>query len=291
MKIHATCPGCQATIAVAAENAGKRARCPKCGGVISIPGAAPSQSPPASPGKSPPQVSRSEQSPPRSGASSNSPRSDQPEARPGKARRTNEGQGERPSEKGRPAPQRRRKEPAADDVWSQPLSSYSSPAIEEEHYEAFGIPPKRSQNRGEYNPHTGQREVGTYNSYTAPSYKIPLIMAAIGLGSAILFGAVGLAFPPAAFAGAGIGGVIGFLLTLWGGLKILGNAFEDSPVTGFLYLMCGPYALYFLFSRWDVNQYPFFINLMGTLVFLVSMAVGGLAGAGAEAGAGAGATN
>ena len=116
-------------------------------------------------------------------------------------------------------------------------------------------------------------------------------MAAIGLGSAILFGAVGLAFPPAAFAGAGIGGVIGFLLTLWGGLKILGNAFEDSPVTGFLYLMCGPYALYFLFSRWDVNQYPFFINLMGTLVFLVSMAVGGLAGAGAEAGAGAGATN
>ena len=287
MKIHATCPACQATIAVAAENAGKRARCPKCGGVISIPGAAPSQSPPASPGKSPPQVSRSEQSPPRSGASSNSPRSDQPEARPGKARRTNEGQGERPSEKGRPAPQRRRKEPAADDVWSQPLSSYSSPAIEEEHYEAFGIPPKRSQNRGEYNPHTGQREVGTYNSYTAPSYKIPLIMAAIGLGSAILFGAVGLAFPPAAFAGAGIGGVIGFLLTLWGGLKILGNAFEDSPVTGFLYLMCGPYALYFLVSRWDINQHPFIINLLGTVVLIVSMAVGGLAGAGAEAGTGA----
>ncbi len=112
-------------------------------------------------------------------------------------------------------------------------------------------------------------------------------MAAIGLGSALLFGAIGLAFPPAALAGAGIGGVIGFLLMLWGGLKILGNAFEDSPVTGFLYLMCGPYALYFLFSRWDVNQYPFFINLMGTLVFLVSMAVGGLAGAGAEAGAGA----
>jgi hypothetical protein len=106
-------------------------------------------------------------------------------------------------------------------------------------------------------------------------------MAAIGLGSAILFGAIGLAFPPAALAGAAIGGVIGFLLSLWGGLKILGNAFEDSPMTGFLYLMCGPYALYFLFSRWDINQHPFIINLLGTVVLLVSMAVGGLAGAGA----------
>ena len=288
MKIHATCPGCQATIAVGAENAGRRARCPKCGGAILIPGAAPSQSPTAppgtsQPGKSKPQTSPSGTSEPRSGASSGLPRSDQSEAPPGKARRTNEG--ERPPETGKSAPQRRRKEPAADDIWAQPLSSYSSPAIEEEHYEAFGIPPKRDQNRGKYNPRTGKRDGGADNSYTAPGYKIPLIMAAIGLGSAILFGAIGLAFPPAAFAGAGIGGVIGFLLMLWGGLKILGNAFEDSPVTGFLYLMCGPYALYFLFSRWEINQYPFFINLMGTLVFVVSMAVGGLAGAGAGAGA------
>jgi hypothetical protein len=277
MKIHATCPACQATIAVAAENAGKRARCPKCGGAILIPGAAPSQSPSAPPGKSQP----------RSGASSGSPRSDQSESPPRKARRVNEGEGEPSPEKERAAPQRRRKAPAADDIWAQPLSSYSSPAIEEEHYEAFGIPPRRSQNRGEYNPRTGQREVGTYNSYTAPSYKIPLIMTAIGLGSAIVFGAIGLAIPAAGLAGAAIGGFIGFILMLWGGLKILSNAFEDSPVTGFLYLICGPYALYFLFSRWDINQHPFLINLMGTLVFLVSMAVGGLAGAGAGAETGA----
>ncbi|MEJ7590812.1 MAG: hypothetical protein WKF77_04635 [Planctomycetaceae bacterium] len=283
MKIHATCPACQATIAVGAENAGRKARCPKCGGAILIPGAAASQSPPSPPGKSNPQASPSGTSQPQSGSPSNSPRSDPAESPPRKARRTSEVQGERPPEKGKAPPPRRRKEPAADDIWAQPLSSYSSPAIEEEHYEAFGIPPKRSQNRGEYNPRTGQREVGTYNSYTAPSYKIPLIMAAIGLGSALLFGGIGLAFPPAALAGMAIGGVIGFLLMAWGGFKILGNAFEDSPVTGFLYLLCGPYALYFLFSRWDVNQYPFFINLMGTLVFVVSMAVGGLAGAGAGA--------
>ena len=69
------------------------------------------------------------------------------------------------------------------------------------------------------------------------------------------------------------------LLSLWGGLKILSNAFEDSFGTGFLYLLCGPYALYFLFSRWEINQHPFFINLMGTLVLFVSMGVGAAVGA------------
>ena len=290
MKIHATCPACQATIAVAAENAGKRARCPKCGGAISIPGAAASQAPPAPPGKSPPGKSKPETSPPgtsqpRSGGASGSSRSDQPEAPPRKARRANGGEAERPPAKGESAPQRRRKEPAADDVWAQPLSSYASPAIEEEHYEALGIPPKSGQNRGVYNPRTGKREGGNQDGYTAPSYKIPLIMAAIGLGCALVFGGIGFAFPPAALAGAAIGGVIGFLLSLWGGLKILSNAFEDSPLTGFLYLICGPYALYFLFSRWDINQHPFIINLLGTVVLIVSIAVGGLVGAGTGVGA------
>ena len=281
MKIHATCPACQATIAVAAENAGRRARCPKCGGGIPIPDAAPSQSPPPQ-GKSRPQASASGTSQPRSGAPSDSPRGDQSESPPRKARRSEEGQAERPTQKGKSAPPRRRKEPAADDIWSQPISSYSSPAIEEEHYEAFGIPPKRKrgQGDGEYNPYTAQREVGTYNSYTAPSYKIPLIMAAIGLGAALLFGAIGLAFPPAALAGAVIGGAIGFVLMAWGGLKILGNAFEDSPMTGFLYLMCGPYAIYFLFSRWDINQHPFVVNLLGSVVFTVSMVDLGISGLG-----------
>lgn len=254
MKIQAICPGCQTTITVAAENAGKRARCPKCGGTISIPGAAPSQSPPAPPGKS------------------------QPESPPRQARRASADEGERPPARNKSAPQRRRKQPAADDIWAQPLSSYSSPAIEEEEFEALGI----TSNRGKYNPRTGKREVGNQDD-PAPSYKVPLIMAAIGLGSALLFGGIGLAFPPAALAGAGIGGVIGTILSLWGGLKILSNAFEDSPLTGFLYLICGPYALYFLFSRWDINQHPFIINLLGTVVLIVSIAVGGLAGV--EAGA------
>ena len=280
MKIQATCPACQATIAVAAEHAGKRARCPKCGGVISIPGAAPSQSPPASPGKSPS----------RSGASSGSPRGTESESPPRRARRANEGEyeGERSPKKGKAAPQRRRKEPAADDLWGQPLSSYSSPAIEEEHYEAFGIAGNRGQSRGKTNPRTGKREGGNQGGNTGPSYKVPLIMAAIGLGCALVFGGIGLAFPPAAFAGAGIGGLIGFILMIWGGIKILTNAFEVSPVTGFLYLICGPYAIYFLFSRWDINQHPFIINLLGVVVLIVSMAVGGIAGAGV---AGAAAAN
>lgn len=262
MKIQATCPACQATIVVAAEHAGKRARCPKCGGVISIPGAAPSQSPPASPGKSPS----------RSGASSGSPRGTESESPPRRARRANEGddEGERSPEKDRVAPRRRRKEPAADDLWGQPLSSYSSPAIEEEHYEAFGIAGNRGQSRGKTNPRTGKREGGNQGGYTAPGYKIPLIMAAIGLGSAILFGGIGLAFPPVAIVGITIGGTIGFIMLFWGGLRVLLNAFEVDVLTGILYILFWPYALYFLFSRWEINKHPFLIHLMGILVFFTS---------------------
>ena len=275
MKIHATCPACQATIAVAAENAGRRARCPKCGGGIPIPDIAPSQSPPQQ-GKSRSQASASGTSQPRSGAPANSPRGDQPESPPRKARRSEEGQSERPTQKGKSAPQRRRKEPAGDDIWSQPISSYSSPAIEEEHYEAFGIPPKRKrgQGDGEFNPYTAQRETGTYNSHTPPSYKIPLIMAAIGLGSAFLFSGIGLAFPPAVYVGLLIGGLIGTAMALLGGFKILINAFQEGVGIGALYLLCWPYNLYFLISRWDVNQHPFMVHLLGLLVYFVTMAIG-----------------
>jgi ribosomal protein S27E len=37
--IQVTCPGCQTTLKTADSSAGKRAKCPKCGGVIQIPAA------------------------------------------------------------------------------------------------------------------------------------------------------------------------------------------------------------------------------------------------------------
>lgn len=37
MPIQVTCPGCQTTLKTADSSAGKRAKCPKCGGVIEIP--------------------------------------------------------------------------------------------------------------------------------------------------------------------------------------------------------------------------------------------------------------
>lgn len=51
------------------------------------------------------------------------------------------------------------------------------------------------------------------------------------------------------------------------------NAFEVDLMTGFLNLLCGPYALYFLFSRWDINQNPFLINLLGYLMCVTAVGV------------------
>ena len=264
MKIRATCSSCHTVLAVASENAGKKARCPKCSAIISIPYAAPSQ----------PDTQQAGKPQPQSGTRADSPRSNQPEPPLGQDRRIKEGQRQRPPQKGKTTPPRRRKEPDVEDVWNQPLSSYSSPAIEEEDYEAYGIAPRGRRNRDEYNPYAAHREVGTYNSYSPPSLKVPLIMAGIGIGSVLLFSAIGLAVPSAAFVGTAIGGLIGSALMMWGGIRLLMNAFEDDPITGVLYLMCGPYAIYFLVSRWSINQHPFLINLLGSLVWIIAMAAG-----------------
>ena len=114
---------------------------------------------------------------------------------------------------------------------------------------------------------------------SSPSLKIPLIMAAIGIGSAFLFGAIGLAFPPALI-GLAIGGLVSAVLAIWGSIKFLMNAFEVAPMTGFLCFFCSPYALYFLVSRWDINKNAFLIYLLGCLVggisFVIVLVSGGL---------------
>lgn len=271
MKIRATCLKCQAVIAVAPENAGKRARCPKCKGVIEIPNTSPSK-----PGAAVAKSGGAADSPQRSRAE----KSGQSERPSRQAPSKLEDAHERPRQKSRAPARPRRKESAEDDLWAQPLSSYSSPAIEEHEYEAYGIAPRERRDRGEFNPYAapGSRGGrGNSDSSGQPGMKIPLIMTAIGIGSGILLGGIGFAFPPAAYAGEAICWLIGGALSIWGGLKLLSNAFEDSPMTGFLYLICGPYAIYFLFSRWDINQNPFLINLLGSLVLLTAAGVGVIA--------------
>ena len=267
MKIHATCLKCQAIIAVAPENAGKKARCPKCKGVIEIPNASPSQPRTAAPknggAADSPQRSRSE-------------KKRQSEPPSGKAPSKNRDSHERPRPQSRVPAQRRRKESADDDLWAQPMSSYSSPAIEEHEYEAYGIAPRDRRDPGEFNPYAapGSRgSRGNSGSSGQPGMTIPLILTAIGMGAGILLGGIGFAFPPAAYAGAAICGFIGFALWVWGGIKIQMNAFEVDLMTGFLNLLCGPYALYFLFSRWDINQNPFLINLLGYLMCVTAVGV------------------
>lgn len=254
MKIQATCLKCQSTIAVSAENAGKKARCPKCSAVIVIPKAIPEKPQTAVVRSGAPDVTRSRQ----------------PAGATRKAAAVDRGPQEQPRQKGKAGPPRRRNTATEEDVWSQPLSSYTSPAIEEHEYEAYGIAPR--ERRG-YNPYSSPGSGSRNESSEPPGLKIPLIMSAIGMGAALLFGAIGFAFPPAAFLGAAIAGVIGVVLSMWGGMKIVMNAFEVGPMTGMLYLFFGPYAIYFLFSRWDINQNPFLINLLGTVVSIAAIAV------------------
>ena len=255
MKIHVTCLKCQATMAVSAENAGRKARCPKCRAAIVIPDAIPD---------------KLQTAVVRSGGSPESARNHPPASATRKAAAVDRATQEQPRQRGKASPTRRRSASAEEDIWAQSLSSYTSPAIEEHEYEAYGIAPR--ERRG-HNPYSSPGSGSRNESSEPPGMKIPLIMSAIGMGVALLFGAIGFAFPPAALFGAAIAGLIGVVLSMWGGMKIVMNAFEVGLMTGMLYLFFGPYAIYFLFSRWDINQNPFLINLLGTAVSITAVAV------------------
>lgn len=70
--------------------------------------------------------------------------------------------------------------------------------------------------------------------------------------------------------------VIGGLFNLFGSLRILGNAFSEDPICGFLYLFVPFYALFFLVSRWSENAVPFLMSVIGTVTFFLG--VGALSG-------------
>lgn len=70
--------------------------------------------------------------------------------------------------------------------------------------------------------------------------------------------------------------ILGGLLYVGGGLSILGNAFSEDSICGFLYLFVPLYPIYFLISRWDVNAKPFFAALMGALTGVIGLFCGAM---------------
>lgn len=158
-------------------------------------------------------------------------------------------------------PQRRKRSDASnpDDVWAQPLSSYSSPALEDHEYEELGI---RRQQPKERNADGDSTEV---------SLKGPIVICAAGLVIGLI--AIGLAFAVpkiGLFMSYAVIGV-GALLSLWGHWQIRALAFRESSLTGFLYLWFFPYSMYFIFTRFSATKTAFFAQLLGNVVTIAGI--------------------
>ncbi len=60
--------------------------------------------------------------------------------------------------------------------------------------------------------------------------------------------------------------IAGALLNFWYGLRIMIEAFKESALVGILYLVLPFYALYFVISRWDRVGGLFLLALLGTFL-------------------------
>jgi hypothetical protein len=65
--------------------------------------------------------------------------------------------------------------------------------------------------------------------------------------------------------------VIGWLIALAGGLWFLGVAFNDSAGRGLLCLIIPLYSLVYLISHWEDTKRPFFTQLVGTGMAMISL--------------------
>ncbi len=237
-KIRLNCTSCERSISVDPEKAGKKIRCAGCRTVLTIP------QPTADVGENP--TRRKNSAPAEEGEAEFASSEPQSSSRPS----------------GKPArlPQRKRSNASnPDDIWSQPLSSYSSPAIEEHEFEEFGLERRQPKARA------------TDTESTEVSLKGPIIICAVGLLIGLV--SIGLAFAVPTFglyvSYAAIG--IGALLSLWGHWQIRALAFSESSLTGFLYLWFFPYSMYFIFSRFSETKTAFFAQLLGNVVTIAGV--------------------
>ena len=237
-KIRLNCTKCNRSISVGSDKAGKKIKCPDCQTVLTIPQPAAEES----------------ENPPRRKKSAPADQSDDATA-------TSSPQSlSRPSQKPARPGQRKRSDAAdPDNIWSQPLSSYSSPALEEHEFEQFGI--QRRQ------PKVREAEGGS----SEVSLTGPIIICVVGLLIGLV--SIGLAFAVPTFglylSYAAIG--IGALLSVWGHWQIRALAFSESTLTGFLYLWFFPYSMYFIFTRFSETRTAFFAQLLGNVVAIAGI--------------------
>lgn len=65
--------------------------------------------------------------------------------------------------------------------------------------------------------------------------------------------------------------LLGSLLLLVGGVMMIVNAFKTSLAWGLGVLFLWPVGLYFLAKNWQENKKPFFIQLAGLAILMVSL--------------------
>lgn len=226
-RIRFSCTGCGRAIAVDAEKSGRKLRCPDCQAVISVP------------------LESSENPAPRKLSDEHSATADAPN-----------------QEKRRPPRSTRKTQKSAyddpNDIWSQPLSSYSSPAIQEEEYEQYGIAPKRQKVQQE----TNNNEM---------TLKGPMVF--FGVGAIVGIVAIALAFAvPAAGRITGFVAIgLGSLLSLIGHWKIRETAFEESTTCGFLYVWMPFYQPYYILSRFAYIKTPFLVSILGNVILFLGV--------------------
>ena len=154
---------------------------------------------------------------------------------------------------------KRKKAEDPDDIWSTPMSSYSSPAIEEHEYEQYGIPPKK--------PRSSDIEIST-NEMTL---KGPMIFFVIGLVIGIVSIVLALSAPEAgrivSFGAIGIGA----LISVVGHWKIRETAYEESTSCGIMFVWLPLYQPYYILSRFSQIKTPFLVTVLGNVATIVGV--------------------
>lgn len=247
-KIRFACTGCERALSADSEKVGKKLRCPDCQAVLTVPAESSSPAPNAAGAvKRDPSQSKLSEVPKKP----KKPPATETTAVPSETDGFEE-----------PPKRKRRKQSAAEDphdIWSQPLSSYSSPAIEEHEYEQLGIQPKHAKVKEDAN-NSGEMTL-----------KGPVVFFAVGMLVGIVSIALAFAAPSAGritgFVAIGLGG----LLSLIGHWKIRETAFEESSTCGFMYVWMPFYQPYYILSRFAHIKIPFLVSILGNIILFLGV--------------------
>lgn len=119
--------------------------------------------------------------------------------------------------------------------------------------------PRRRRTRGS----SGGSSGGSWFNQQSKSFKCLMVVSGL-IASAWMARLVSPGAGMALMVVAGIAAMlIGVALSLYGGLKCLGLAFEEDFVCGILWLFVPLYGLYFIATRWDTTKDYVMMSLMG----------------------------